>query len=430
MRRIAGLLTALTLVASACTGAGGSDSGERMLTAEFSRAVQIFPGNSVRVLGVTVGRVVKVNVTRDAAVVEMRIDDPEIELPADVEATLVPLSLLGERYVQLFPAYEGGPKFEDDLLTMDRTSVPAEQDELLEGLKNYFGAIDPDKVSRFVSNAATILDGNGAGLNRLIDKGSSVLGTLADKKDSLAGLITNMNRLTLTLSTRQDSIARLISTYNIVVSNLNENRDALEGTIKGLNAASLELASLLTKHRDPLGADVRVLTRTFRILARNADRFAETGKHAERLFKAAGRAVDYERHWLRLGNQGGPLTEMILFRLQDRLKGVCLRLGVSQCASRSYWAEEVPGLFCVIPGMCEDDDRTPGQALDDALKGLPDDVGDAIGKRFKKKCKDAKDPKRCREKKREQSEGDALDDLIDRILEEASTPATDTLEQI
>ena len=137
--------------------------------------------------------------------------DPTTAFFASVPGGATEMTLLGERYVQLFPAYEGGPEFEGDLLALDRTSVPAEQDELLRGMQDYFGALDPDKVSDFVSNAATVLEGNGEGLNKLIEEGSDVLTTLARKKDSLVGLITNLNTLTLSLSSRQNSIARLIA---------------------------------------------------------------------------------------------------------------------------------------------------------------------------------------------------------------------------
>ena len=209
-KRILGLLVALALVASGCSVFGGSDDDQRVIKARFSRAVQVFPGNSVRVLGVTIGRVTDVQNVEGAAEVTLRIDDPTIKLPADVEATIVPVSLLGERYIQLFPAYDGGAEFTADLIDLGRTSVPAEQDELLRGLQDYFGALDPDKVSAFVTDAATILEANGAGLNRLIEEGSSVIGTLSDKRDSLAGLIRQLNRLTVTLSTRQDAIGRVI----------------------------------------------------------------------------------------------------------------------------------------------------------------------------------------------------------------------------
>lgn len=421
MKKLAGLLTAFALVASGCTALAGPDSGSREIKAEFSRAVQLFPGNSVRVLGVKVGRVLNVEVTDDATEATFRIEDPDIKLPADVKATIIPVSLLGERYIQLFPAYEGGPTFDDETIPLERTTVPAEQDELLRGLNEYFGAIDPDNVGEFVSNAAEILEGNGEGLNRLIDKGSSVIQTLASKRDSLAGLIGELNTLTVTLSTRQGAIARLIHSFNTVGRTLNENRSALEGTVDGLTEAATQLSSLLIDNRDPLGEDIRSFTRTFRTLSRNAKAFARTGHWAKRLFAAASRAMDYERNWLRLGNQGGPLFELIVQRLEDRLVGVCIRLEIDECQDSRYWQERMPNLFCVYEGACEPgDDPTPGAALDKALDELSEEKGQNLRKKLRR-CKKAKHPKRCRQRAKKKSEGDKLDELINDVLEDLSS---------
>ena len=416
MKKLTALLAALALVASGCSFAGGDEG--RVMTIEFSRAVQTFPGNSVRVLGVTVGRVIDVTNGEDSAQVTVRIDDPDIKLPEDVKATIVPVSLLGERYIQFFPAYEGGPTYTADNIPLERTSVPAEQDELLRGLQDYFGAIDPDKVSEFVQNAAVVLEGNGEGINRLIDEGSDLVTLLARKKDSLAGLIQELNTVTVTLSTRQDAIARLINSYNTVGHALNDNRVALEGTITGLSQAATELSSLISDHRNPLDADVRALTKTMRTLSRNAESFAETGKWARRLFGAAERAMDYKRNWLRLGNQGKPLEQLLLFRLQDRLVGVCLRLGIGECSDQRYWENRLPNYFCTVDGSCDSKDSlTPGEALERALKELPDGVRKGVKKDLRKKCKKAPNPKKCRERKSRQSEGDELDDILNDILD-------------
>lgn len=409
--RMVAILVASAVFATACTAAlGQSENANRVLKIRFDRAVQLFAGNTARVLGVEVGRVIDVQVIEGAAEATVRISDPDLQLPADVRATIVPLSLLGERYVQMFPAYEGGPTFEGDLIDLDRTAVPAEQDELLQGLKDYFGAIDPATVSEFVSNAATILEGNGANVNHLIDKGADVFDTLARKRNALAGLISELNTLTLTLSTRQAALARVINSYNTVGRSLNANREALEGTIEGLNLAATQLAGLLIETRDPLGKDIRSLTRTFRTLSRNAKTFARTGKWAKRLFDSASRAVDYERNWLRLGNQGAPLESLIIERLQDRLIGVCIRLEVEQCSGAGYWEERLPSIFCALEGSCsEKDSQTPGEALDEAL----DELG--MKKGFKK-CKKAKHPRRCKKRQKAESEGRQLDELINDIL--------------
>ena len=433
------LLLVAVLVASAFTLADARND-ERYMTAYFDRAVQIFPGNSVRVLGVDIGRVTNVEVADDQSqvAVTFKITDEEAKLPADVEATLIPVSLLGERYVQLFPAYDGGPAYESDELPIERTSVPVEQDELLRSLQDYFGELDPERVGEFVSNTAEILEGNGRELNRLIESGSSVIETLSNKRDTMAEMIVNFNDVTQTLKGRQSEIATLIDTYNVVLRTLNANRDSLEGTITGLTEASAQLASLLVEHRNPLGRDVKALTRTVRTLDRNVERLGRTGHWANRLFEGASKAVDYESDWLRLNNQGDPLVELLEFRLRDRLIGVCLRLGVKECSNPKFWAGEMPSLFC-LPGSCPKGQtkKSPGDQLNDAIAKLPPRVGDELEQELRppkvgpddedkkrKKCKDAKRPKRCRLRKL-LDPGQTLDELLDELgksLDEITGP--------
>lgn len=439
------LLIVVALVASAFTIADARDD-ERYMTAYFDRAVQIFPGNTVRVLGVNIGRVTDVEVADDQSqvAVTFKIEDEDVKLPADVKATLIPVSLLGERYVQLFPAYEGGPTFDENDLPIDRTSVPVEQDELLRSLHDYFGELDPERVGKFVANTADILRGNGKELNRLIESGSSVIETLSDKRATLADLIVNFNDVTQTLKGRTTEIATLIDTYNIVLRTLNENRDALEGTITGLTDASAQLASLLVEHRNPLGADIKTLTRTVRTLDRNVERLGRTGHWANRLFEAASKAVDYERDWLRLNNQGDPLVELLEFRLRDRLVGVCMRLEVKECSKPDFWAGEMPSLFC-LPGSCPkgQSKKSPGDRLNETLVNLPPKVGGELEKELdtggvepgddkkqqkkKKNCKAAENPKKCRLKK-QLDPGETLDELLDELgkdLDEIRSPIDD-----
>ena len=414
MKRLVLALLSAALIATGCSP--GDDP--RTFQAEFTRAVQVFPGNSVRVLGVTVGRVTDVENTENAVIATIKIENPEISLPADVNATIVPVSLLGERYIQLFPAFEGGPKLEEGAtIPLDRTSVPVEQDELLRSLQDYFGALDPEKVADFVTTTAEVLRDNGEDLNDLIHSGSSVIGTLSDKRDTLARLITEFESLTNTLLTRQETIERVIHSYNAVASTLNTNRDALEGTITGLNEASVQLASLLIDHRAPLDQDIDALTRTARTLRDNVKTFARTGKWADRLFSAASRAVDFKREWLRLGNQGAPLTTLLEHRLRDRLVGVCIRLDIEDCQTPGFWAAEIPSMFC-IPGSCpKGSAKDPAEAIEKVFDNLPDEVDRKLREEIRDKdCSEAKHPKRCRERKRALLDPNkVIDDLLNDL---------------
>jgi hypothetical protein len=217
----------------------------------------------------------------------------------------------------------------------------------------------------------------------------------------------------------------VINSYNVVGTTINNVRGDLEGTIEGLNLASAELADLLIGHQGPLGADINSLTRTTRTLQRNVHRFGNTGHWATRLFSAASRAVDFDRNWLRLGNQGSPLPEMLILRIEDRLMGVCMRFDRKACTQEAYWEQRFPELFCPT-GNCATPKKTrrAQRSAEDALRQLPDEIENVIDKAAKKNCKEAKNPKRCRKRKKDAQDAiedgvtDDLEDLIDDIIDE------------
>lgn len=425
-------LAAVALLASGCQ-IGGEEP--RDYHAEFSRAVQVFPGVKVKVLGVDVGRVTSVENVEGSVQVNFKIEDPDIKVPADVSATIVPISLLGERYIQLFPAYTGGPTLEAGAtIPLAKTTVPAEGDELLQGMQDYLGALDEDTVEEFVTNTADVLEGKGARLNELIANGSSVLNTLSEKREEITNLIVQFNTLTQSLATRQDALGQLINTYNVVGTTVNEVRGSLQGTIAGLNDAASQLASLLIDHRGRLGTELETLTQTTRTLSRNVNSFARTGKWARKLFTAWGGVADYDRGWLRLGNQGKPLTELVLARLQDRLVGLCLRLEAGPCQKQAYWQKQMPELFCVGALDCkkvkkDNENVKPERTVEEAIEDLPNEIDDALDNVLKKNCKLAKNPKKCRLKKkkiRDATEtGTGLDDVIDDIIDGLGEPEED-----
>ncbi len=372
--RVLSRLAAAALVAglalSGCSFGGG---GGRTYHAVFSRAVQLFPAGRVRVLGVNVGHIVSIQNAKDGVEVTFQVDDSSIDLPADVQAAIVPASLLGERYVQLFPAYSSGPKLADGAtIPQSRTAVPAEPDELLRSLQNYLGALDPNTVTKFVENAASILNGNGQTLNSLIQNAAGVIDTLASKKDELASLITELNTLTQALTTRQQGLGQLIQTYDTVAGTLNDNRSALEGTITGLNAAAAQLAGLLTDHKATLETDIETLTRTGRTLDKNIGQLTGSAGYASLLFHAASRAVDYDHNWLRLNNQGQELGALILLRTEERLQMLCVQLGLPQCVTANFWSTHVPQLFC-FTGKCKgkNPNGSAAAALAAAISNLP-----------------------------------------------------------
>ncbi len=401
-KAIAVALAALSLL-GATAFLGGDDQEPRHYRAIFSRAIQLFPGGKVRVVGVDVGVITDVRNIRGGVEVAFRVDDPDVPIAADVEAALVPMSLLGERYIQLLSSSTEGPQLPSGaVIPMERTAVPSEPDELLRSLQDYFGALDPEVVGRFVDNAARLLEGNGSELNTLIGEASTLVQTLSAKRGDLAAIIVQFDRLSRALATRQRGIKDLIRTYNTVAQTLTGNRVALEGTITGLSDAAEQLASLLITHRKPLHNDIRRLTRTSRTISTNIDALTQTGHWANRLFHAASRAIDFDEDWLRLNNQGQELAGLIVMRLEERLMDWCADLMLPTCSLTRYWEREVPGLFCFEDTCAEPPkhEDTVEEQLTDAIVDVPELVDSLLEQAQELACQEAANPEACLEKKR------------------------------
>lgn len=357
-RGMAGLATVLVAaLLGACSGGG---RGGYHVSADFTQGIGLYPGSPVRVLGINIGKITDVTNRGNLVRVDMHIENSTTRLPADVKAAIIPVSLLGERYIQFSPVYTGGARLAAGAhLDVDRTRVPVEIDELLRGLKDFFGAIKPENAHDLVSNLAAVIDGEGAQLNQLIGNAAGTIRILADKGDDLGQLVDSLAKLTTTLKAHTDAIEQLVRNYDTVSGVLAQNKDALDDTVTQLTRTATALADLITRHQDPLKQDVGVLTTAGRTLDRNIDSLDKTLSSTVKLFEAAGRAYDPQHNWLPLSTQGAPdiLGEAAAARMRDRLAGVCRRLeatlGVSptltQCSDpNSNFFTPILGL---LPGI-------------------------------------------------------------------------------
>src|SRR3954447_18772692 len=117
-------LLALVVVGALTFVLGGSD--QKTLTAQFPRAVSIYQGSDVRVLGVPVGKVDSVTPSGTQVVVTMHYN-AHVQIPADPKAVLVSPAIAGAGCGQLPRAYPGGRVLADGArLAERRTAVPVE----------------------------------------------------------------------------------------------------------------------------------------------------------------------------------------------------------------------------------------------------------------------------------------------------------------
>ncbi|WP_327143454.1 MCE family protein [Nocardia sp. NBC_01327] len=210
-------IVALLAVVAIVAGIGYSALtriGKTQITAYFPSTSGLYVGDQVRVLGVHVGRIDSVDPGKDKVTVKMTIDRG-IDLPADAKAVIVSPSLVSARFVQIAPAYTGGPKMKDGgSIPIEHTAVPVEWDDIkaeLSKLATTLGPVGEDKqgsFGRFVDTAANNLDGNGQAFRDTLKELSGALNTLSDGRTDLFGTIRNLQQFVDVLSKSDDQIVQ------------------------------------------------------------------------------------------------------------------------------------------------------------------------------------------------------------------------------
>lgn len=257
---------ALALVAGVLGWSHLGTTPDRTLTATFPRTTSLYDGAPVKVLGVRVGTVTDIRVEGTAVEVTMTYD-PDVNLPPDVTAAIVPPSIVGDRFVQLAPAWSGGDVLADGAhLDLTRTGVPLELDETFAQLDDLAVALGPEgadrngALSRLTKAGATALKGNGRLINTTLHQLSDALGTLAGVDDDAKAVITHAATLTRTLARNDRQMRRLVVGLAEVSAQLAGQRDALTRSVKGLAAALRTVEDFTRENRDHITSSVKGLT--------------------------------------------------------------------------------------------------------------------------------------------------------------------------
>ncbi len=286
-RLLGGLLTrvvaALAVVAVAAGVVAFWPRGHDVrLTAEFSRAVGLYPGSDVRVLGVRVGEVTSVTPRGEGVEVRLRYDG-SYRVPASAKAAVVAPSLVSDRYVQLYPAYRSGPVMHDGArLGRDRTAVPVELDEVSRSLDDLLVALGPKGANRdgalsdVLRTGAANLAGQGQAVHDANHELSQALATLSGGRDDLFGTVSNLQGLTSMLATNDTQVRRLNADLATVSTQLSGERDDLAAALKNLAVALDEVSSFVHDNRAVLKTDIDHLASVTTTVAKQRAALAET----------------------------------------------------------------------------------------------------------------------------------------------------------
>ncbi|MCW3813954.1 MCE family protein [Micromonospora sp. DR5-3] len=250
------------------------EAPQRRVVAYFTKAVGVYPGSDVRVLGVRVGEVESVTPQGRTVRVAMRYD-PEVDIPADAQAVIVPPSVVSDRYVQLTPAFTGGPVLADGAeITLARTAAPMEIDDIYQALDEFNRTLGPEganadgALSGLVATGRANLEGNGANLHDTLDGLSRALTTLSDGRGDLFGSVANLQRFTTALASSDQQVRGFNQQLADVAGQLAGEKEELAAALRNLAAALAEVTTFVKQNRAALTDNVAGLADVTRVLVR------------------------------------------------------------------------------------------------------------------------------------------------------------------
>lgn len=248
----------------------------RTISALFSEATGIYPGDDVRVAGVKVGTIAAIK--PEGTQTRLTLDiDRDISIPADAKAVIVAQNLVAARYVQLTPAYKhSGPKLAAGaVIPLERTAVPVEWDEVKTQLTRLATDLGPKSdvsgtsVSRIIDSAANALDGNGQKLHDTITEMAGAARVLAAGSGNMVDIIKSLQTFVTAL---RDSNQQIVSFQNRLVTLtgvVDGGKSDLDAALKDLSTSIVEVQNFVAGTRNQTAEQVRRLTNVTQNLVDN-----------------------------------------------------------------------------------------------------------------------------------------------------------------
>ena len=199
------------------------------LQAAFDSVAGLDTKSAVRMAGVKIGLVEKVELEDSRAKVTVRIY-PDVKIARGSEAMIKTMGLLGEKYVEFVPVKQGKPQ-----------QPSASGESTYHDGERVQATVSPSDIDKLINQVSSISDD----IKKVTESLSQVLGTERGAR-SLEDILGNLRQTTANIKdfsiTLQGDGSEMVTRLNELVASLNgvvgENRDNLQVTMENIKEAS------------------------------------------------------------------------------------------------------------------------------------------------------------------------------------------------
>ena len=280
-----GLIIALvlTLVGGLSVTLRSAGQSDRVhVVAYFVSSEGIYAGDEVRILGVPVGRIDKIEPQPQRAKITFWFDST-YQVPADAKAAILSPSLVAVRAIQLTPAYTGGPVMLDNaVIGQDRTAVPVEWDDFRQQLQKLTDALQPTQpggvstLGALVKTSADNLRGQGAHIRDTLIKLSQAFSALGDHSSDIFSTVKNVSILVSALQDSAQLMRQLNHNLAAVTALLSNDPNEVGKLLSDISAAISNVSSFVANNRETLGTTSAKLASVTTALSESLDDLKQT----------------------------------------------------------------------------------------------------------------------------------------------------------
>lgn len=252
-------LVAILIAAIVAASRFAAVGARTTITAYFVNTNGMFVGDEVRILGVPVGKIDRIEPQPQRAKVTFYVED-EFKVPADAKAVILSPNLVTSRAIQLTPAYTSGPVLQNNsVIPLERTAVPVEFDDLRQQLQKLTDTLQPtepggvSKLGAFVDSAAGNLRGNGASIRETIIKLSQAFSALGDHSTDLFSTIKDLSIVVSALQSSANLVRQLNVNLAAVTGLLSAGPTQIGTAIADINSVVGDVQSFVADNKDAMG---------------------------------------------------------------------------------------------------------------------------------------------------------------------------------
>jgi len=256
-------LTGMATLVLALTLSNGGFGARDEYKAVFTDVTGVAKGDDVRIAGVSVGAINKVEIVqKDKALVTFGVE-PDVQLTQNTTATLRFRNLVGQRYMALAQGPEGATAAlrPGSTIPLSQTQDALDLNVLLNGFKPVFEALTPEDTNKLAFEIVQTLQGEAGNVQSLLGRVSSLTNTLAGRDKLIGDVITNLSEVLDMLGDRDAELKNTITTFRQFVGGLKQDRQAILGSLDSISELTEETASLLIDGRPLIRDDIKQLRR-------------------------------------------------------------------------------------------------------------------------------------------------------------------------